>query len=186
MDIRRIIIYSLIAIFLIILGSKYVIDDEINTTKSHVPQREINMNHNLPAKAAIPSSKIDSFSVKNSEATAKEITALYKDKFENLQAVTNEKIDSLLKKAASEYESAIDRGERLSVKNFYQKYSQKGLALEQQTDENFQSLYEELIQVLKENGYSEEYAKPFQEEYNEAKKQRGAEVVKQAISIISE
>jgi hypothetical protein len=151
----------------------------------HTPQRKIERQLSLPYKTSFIHTQIDDRSIINNKKTSVyRIKARFQEKFVDLQNVTNEKVDSLFNKAINDYNSHKKNEEKFSLMNLYQKYSEEGQELERETDEAFYSLYQALINELERNGYSENYAYEFEEEFIQLKKERELELLKKALHIL--
>lgn len=104
----------------------------------------------------------------------------YRPSFEDLQSQANSKIDTLVSSAYNEYKTKKQNGESISYSYFYQKYTGAGSDLEARTDAAFQVIYEALQAELQNNGFSKSHAKPFLEEYEEAKSTRETALLNKA------
>lgn len=119
--------------------------------------------------------------VKEKQAvTAESIKAAYRPVFESLEAQANDKVDSLVSAAYSEYKTKKENGESVSVTYFYRKYSAAGKELESMTDHTFQYVYESLEGELKKRGFSAKEAREFKTQYENAKTAREAALIEKA------
>ncbi|MGM0876402.1 MAG: hypothetical protein ACQEWV_16940 [Bacillota bacterium] len=182
MDTRRLVIFTLILIFICSIGSAYIFKKDVKPPEMHIPQRKIERQLSLPHNAAFIQTQIDDLSISNKKSV-NSIKEKFQRRFETLQNETNKKIDSLFSKATNEYKSQIKKEEVL-LTDLYQKYAVKGQELEQQTNEAFYSLHQELINELKQNGYSQDYADEFEEKFIQHKKERESQILKMALSIV--
>lgn len=106
------------------------------------------------------------------EPSLNEITSPYEKEFNQLEEEANTELNKLADSAQEE----LDNG--ASMESVINKYSEKAETLEAETDEQFNSIYNELVAELEENGYSESDAEPFEEEYEEEKSNRKSELIK--------
>ncbi len=166
------------------IGSKVILDEPAKQSGQHATQREIDRNLTLPTKTVFSPTKIDHLQSVSKEKTVEDIKATYKTKFEELQKSTNGKIDQLLEEAKKEFLSLENNKEKTSVVGFYQKYAAEGSAIEEETEQKFFSLYEQLTKELQQIGSSEEEAKEFKVIYTQQKEERKSDLLKRAIAII--
>lgn len=116
------------------------------------------------------------------KVSAEEIKSRYKPVFEELQSQANGKINALVGHAFSEYQAKKANGEDISYSYFYSKYTSAGESLEAKTNAAFNTIYNSLVNELKENGYNADEAKEFQDQYESAKSQRRQALIKTALS----
>ncbi|MDE3840211.1 hypothetical protein C0966_12725 [Bacillus methanolicus] len=114
------------------------------------------------------------------EVTVASIKQKYRPSFEYLQIQANNKIDSLVAQAYTEYQEKKKNGESISFPYFYQKYSSASRVLEKNTDAAFNTILNALQNELKKNGFSASHANSFKEEYESTKKAREADLINKA------
>ncbi|MFV2047937.1 hypothetical protein ACEWK1_11235 [Metabacillus sp. YM-086] len=178
-DMRRITIFAFILLVIIYLGSKYVLIDEKESPTSHTPQRQIVKELDVPGQTVFNSTKIGHVEVSSVE----EIKARYQQKFEDLEAKTNEKIDALFNEAKNDYQE-FSEAEDVSLKDLYKKYADEGQKIEDETEAAFKALYEEMSKELVSNGYNGAEAEEFKDKYLEQKELRKSEILEKALSIV--
>ncbi|MBM7606363.1 Fe2+ transport system protein B [Metabacillus crassostreae] len=183
MNNRSLMIFAFLFIGIIIIGSNAITEEE-KLSSDHTAQRQIERELTLPVSTVFSNRKIDEVTIVNNEKSVEEIKSTYKMKFEDLQESTNVKIDSLLEEAKEDYQTLERTQEKTSLVDFYQKYASAGQVIEEETEQQFYILYEDLTKKLEQHGYSEEVAEEFKEIYNEQKQERKTELVKKAISIV--
>jgi hypothetical protein len=121
---------------------------------------------------------------KKKTITVASIKQKYQPTFESLESQANERLNSLVSQAVSEYHTKKANDESISVTYFYRKYSEAGHALENSTDGAFQYVYSALEQDLKKNGFSSSHAETFKTEYENAKKARESALLDKAKSAL--
>lgn len=121
MDIRRLTIFTLLLIFICSLGSTYIFKKDTQPQETHTPQREIERQLSLPDKTAFIHTQVNDFTIPNNETSVQSIKDRFQAKFQQLQNVTNEKINTLLNKANNEYKTKVKNGEKSSLTDFYQR-----------------------------------------------------------------
>ncbi|UHA61408.1 hypothetical protein KDJ21_007055 [Metabacillus litoralis] len=179
-DMRRITIFAFILLVILYLGSKYVLVDEEKSPTSHTPQRQIvGKEIEVPGEPVFNPTKIGHVEVSSVE----EIKARYQQKFEDLEAKTNEKIDALFLEAKNDYQEFSEAGDG-SIKELYKKYADEGQKIEDETEAAFKVLYEEISKELVSNGYNVAEAEAFKEKYMEQKELRKSEILEKALSIV--
>ncbi|TXC90929.1 hypothetical protein FS935_08455 [Metabacillus litoralis] len=183
MNNRSLMIFAFLFIGISIIGSKVIIDEKMISSE-HTEQRQIERELTLPASSVFSNRKLDELTIVNNEKAVEEIKADYRMKFEELQEDTNVKIDSLLEEAKKEYQTLERTQEKTSLVDFYQKYASAGQVIEEQTEQQFYILYEDLTKKLEQLTYGEEAAEEFKEIYIEQKQERKTELLKKAISIV--
>lgn len=187
MDLRRITIFAFILLFILFLGSKYAFNGAEKPVTIHSPQREISKDLSHPSKTVFYQTYVDHVAVTNQSLSLEEIKETYKSKFEELQSKTNNQLDTLVEHALNDFKAYIngDQSDE-SLKTLYQSYAAQGQKIEQQTEEDFQDIYMNLINALAQNGYPEDEAKEFKQLYEEQKEERKSQILKQALSIVRE
>jgi hypothetical protein len=184
MNLRHLLIFTFVFMLICVLGSQYMLKEEANPVSMHTSQREIERDLQLPYKASFKQTQIDHQTIVTNEPTVQDIKDTYQKKFEALQKTTNEQVDSLLKQAISEYKSKIKSSEDPLFIHFYQKYTKEGQALEKKTDKAFYTIHEQLINELKQHGFSEKIADEFKNTYLKQKEKRQMEIFKSFLSLI--
>ena len=179
-DMRRVTIFAFILLVIIYLGSKYVLIDEKESPTSHTPQRQIVKELEVPGQTVFNPTKIGHVEVSSVE----EIKASYQQKFEDLEAKTNEKIDALFNEAKNDYQEFSEAGGGGSLKELYKKYADEGQKIEDETEAAFKVLYEEMSKELVSNGYNVAEAEEFKDKYLEQKELRKSEILEKALSIV--
>jgi len=178
-DMRRVTIFAFILLVIIYLGSKYVLIDEKESPTSHTPQRQIVKELEVPGQTVFNPTKIGHVEVSSVE----EIKASYQQKFEDLEAKTNEKIDALFNEAKNDYQEFSEAGGG-SLKDLYKKYADEGQKIEDETEAAFKVLYEEVSKELVSNGHNVAEAEEFKDIYLEQKELRKSEILEKALSIV--
>ncbi|PGT88984.1 hypothetical protein [Bacillus sp. AFS040349] len=178
-DMRRVTIFAFILLVIIYLGSKYVLIDEKESPTSHTQQRQIVKELEVPGQTVFNPTKIGHVEV----SSVGEIKATYQQKFEDLEAKTNEKIDALFNKAKNDYQEFSEAGGG-SLKDLYKKYADEGQKIEDETEAAFKVLYEEMSKELVSNGYNLAEAEEFKDKYMEQKELRKSEILEKALSIV--
>jgi len=188
MDMRRVTIFAFILLIILFLGSKYAFGDvNEKPVTIHSPQRQITKELTSPNKTVFYQTQVDHVAVTNQTHSLEEIKANYQTKFEELQSKTNSQIDTLVEKALHDFKAYINKEQPDdSLKTLYQSYAAQGQIIEQQTEEEFQTLYQKLIIELSQNGYSEDEAEEFKQIYEQQKEERKSEILKQALSLVRE
>lgn len=188
MDIRRVTIFAFILLFILFLGSKYAFGDlNERPVTIHSPQREITKELISPNKTVFYQTQMDHVAVTTQTHSLEEIKENYQTKFEDLQSKTNSQIDTLVEKALHDFKDYIKKEHSDdSLKTLYQSYASQGQKIEQNTEEEFQLLYQKLKTELVQNGYSEDEAEEFKQIYEQQKEERKSEILKQALSLIRE
>lgn len=179
-DMRRITIFAFILLVIIYLGSKYVLIDEKELPTSHTQQREIvGKELEVPGQTVFNPTKIGHVEVNSVE----EIKARYQQKFSDLEAETNERIEALFLEAKNDYQEFSKAGDG-SLKELYKKYADEGQKIEDETEAAFKVLYEEMSKELVSNGYNAAEAEEFKDKYMEQKELRKSEILEKALSIV--
>ncbi|MFD2215017.1 hypothetical protein [Metabacillus endolithicus] len=178
-DMRRVTIFAFILLVIIYLGSKYVLIDEKESPTSHTPQRQIVKELEVPGQTVFNPTKIGHVEVSSVE----EIKASYQQKFEALEAETNEKIEALFLQAKNDYQAFLEAGDG-TLKELYKKYADEGQKIEDETEAAFKALYEEMSKELVSNGYNVAEAEEFKNKYMEQKELRKSEILEKALSIV--
>ncbi|UGB30606.1 hypothetical protein [Metabacillus sp. B2-18] len=178
-DMRRITIFAFILLVILYLGSKYVLDDGKESPTSHTPQRQIVKELDVPGQTVFNPTRIGHVEVSSVE----EIKARYQQKFEDLEAKTNEKIDALFNEVKNDYQDFSEAGD-VSLKDLYKKYADEGQKIENETEAAFKALYEEMSKELVSNGYNLAEAEEFKDKYMEQKELRKSEILEKALSIV--
>lgn len=189
MDMRRVTIFAFILLFILFLASKYAFGDatEGKPVTIHSPQREITKELTAPNKTVFYQTQVDHVAVTNQTHSLEDIKANYQTKFEELQSKTNSQIDILMDQALHDFKAYINKEHPDdSLKTLYQTYATQGQKIEQQTEIDFQTLYQELKLELVQNGYPEDEAEEFKQIYEQQKEERKSEILKQALSLVRE
>lgn len=188
MDIRRVTIFAFILLIILFLGSKYAFGDlNEKAVTIHSPQRKITKELTTPNKTVFYQTQVDHVAVTNQTHSLEEIKANYQIEFEELQSITNNQIDILMDQALHDFKAYINKEHPDdSLKTLYQSYAAQGQKIEQQTEIDFQTLYQKLITELAQNGYPEDEAEEFKQVYEQQKEERKSEILKQALSLVRE
>ncbi|MFP7442364.1 hypothetical protein SFC50_01550 [Bacillus infantis] len=137
-----------------------------------------------PATAGNKGAGTEPDAKKDNPVTVASIKQKYQPTFESLESQANERLNSLVSQAVSEYHTKKANDESISVTYFYRKYSEAGHALENSTDGAFQYVYAALEQDLKKNGFSSSHAATFKTKYENAKKARESALLDKAKSAL--
>ncbi|APH03545.1 hypothetical protein [Bacillus weihaiensis] len=198
MNNRSLIIFSGIVIGVILILSTYMSTGPYKMTESHTVQRDISRQLPFPSKAVFNQAKVESLTITTEDSPTNDsdktkgmntnletIKAEYRLKFKELQAQTNKDIQALLTQAETDYRAAVTQNEKASLVSFYQRYAKAGQKIEEKTENEFHSIYDQLLTDLAKIGASEEEALEFLEEYETAKDKRKSEILQKAITIVS-
>jgi len=187
MDLRRITIFAFILLFILFLASKYAFTGAEKSVTIHSPQRNISKELSEPNKSVFRQTQVEHVAVTEQSNSLEEIKGKYKRKFEELQAKTTKQIDALVENAIHDFQVYLsEESHDDSIRTLYQSYSSEGKKIEQQTEESFQVLYKELLTELVQNGYSEDEAQEFKLEYEQQKEDMKSEILKKAMSVVSQ
>lgn len=121
-------------------------------------------------------------SLKSSNANLKisvdTIKDSYRNKFKDLQANANRKMDNIINNAKKDYDQRQKNGGSISYLYFYFKYYGTIQSLEVKTNHSFNELINSLKQVLIKHGYSTANTNEFNAAYEKAKNTRRSSLLK--------
>jgi DNA anti-recombination protein RmuC len=152
-------------------------DNEVDNSEVTVPVTANNpssSNSNISTNTSSSSSSSSSSNqTSNNKAVSLErILGSYHQTFEQLEEQANERLNNLLKRAYDEFQEKKKNGESISYTQFFGKYSASAESLEARADASFYSVYTSLQNDLEKHGYSVEEANKFENDYENAKKER--------------
>lgn len=154
---------------------KYKIREVSTTDRNLLNKKEI-----LPVISS--NNKVVEPVTSSSRSSIKDIKKKYKQTFEQLEEITNRKLNNLLDEAYAEYNKKREDSDITSYFSIFTKFKKEADELEKATDDSFYSLYEQLKRELKSNGYSADHATEFKQIYEKSKKQRKQKILGEIFS----
>jgi len=145
------------------LGKTYQlhITNGIQSTWGKSISKEVVMEFVIQKNA--PTSGSSGSSQKNQDEELDGIINKYEVKFTNLENKTQDQFNQLVEQAKDDIASGA------TFEELESKYLQKAEELETSTDETFNTIYNNLVNELEDNGYSSSHAERFKNEYEESK-----------------
>ncbi|MBE4907110.1 hypothetical protein IMZ08_03435 [Bacillus luteolus] len=161
----------------LIVFSTIIILDSDTKTAAHSPYKEMS-----PYEAKAVSSEFlnkQALPVSQNSIALVEIKSTYEERFEKLEDKTNNEMRKIANQAYEEYvQGDQDLVSLLSMT----KYVNELKALENETDEAFYHIYDELSKELVSNGYPDSEAIEFKTEFEAKKKEQVKEILRMATS----
>lgn len=116
------------------------------------------------------------------EVTVAAIKEKYMPVMNQLSAQANSRIDALVGRAVSEYQTKVANGESVNYGYFYNKYMSAASELEGRTDVVFYQMVSVVEKELEKNGFSKSHAKSFISEYEASKEARRKALLDKAMN----
>lgn len=101
-----------------------------------------------------------------------DIKAAYRKTFSELEILEGSKIDQIVVQAKADYVSG-----KYTKEDLLGKYQEIALSLEEQADQSFHAIYQQLGADLKKNGHDQHEAVSFKNEYEQKKEERQSQVI---------
>lgn len=101
-----------------------------------------------------------------------DIKAAYRKTFSELEVWEGSKVDQIVVQAKADYVSG-----KYSKEDLLGKYQEIALSLEDQADQSFHAIYQQLGADLKKNGHDQNEAVSFKNEYEQKKAERQSQVI---------
>jgi ABC-type cobalt transport system substrate-binding protein len=115
-----------------------------------------------------------------STATVASIKGKYTPVFQGLESQADGKINALIGRAKSEYQTKQANGESVNYAYFYSKYMDAATSLEAGTDSIFNGVLAAVENDLVANGFDKSYAQSFKSDYEAAKEARRSGIIDKA------
>lgn len=116
-----------------------------------------------------------------STATVASIKGKYTPVFQGLESQADGKINALIGRAKSEYQTKQANGESVNYAYFYNKYMGAATSLEAGTDSIFNGVLAAVETDLAANGFDKSYAQSFKSEYEATKEARRSSIIDKAL-----
>jgi len=116
-----------------------------------------------------------------STATVASIKGKYTPVFQGLESQADGKINALIGRAKSEYQTKQANGESVNYAYFYNKYMGAATSLEAGTDSIFNGVLAAVENDLVANGFDKSYAQSFKSEYEATKEARRSGIIDKAL-----
>jgi ABC-type cobalt transport system substrate-binding protein len=116
-----------------------------------------------------------------STATVASIKGKYTPVFQGLESQADGKINALIGRAKSEYQTKQANGESVNYAYFYSKYMDAATSLEAGTDSIFNGVLAAVENDLVANGFDKSYAQSFKSEYEATKEARRSGIIDKAM-----
>ncbi|MDI2587678.1 hypothetical protein OR571_11275 [Psychrobacillus sp. NEAU-3TGS] len=172
----------------VVIGETEASDNNTNTSATSSPTNEEKLGGKTAGTSTDSTSPVNNSSgtgTSTTSSTEKPTVASIKDKyrpaFEGLEAQADTKINALIGRAVTEYNSKKASGEKVDFGYFYSKYTAAAGDLEASTDTVFHAVIGAVEKDLAANGYDKSYAQSFKDEYEATKKARRDGILKKAL-----
>lgn len=117
------------------------------------------------------------------KVTVAQIKQKYEPSLADIENQANSRINGLVSRAKSEYDSKKANGESISYGYFYNKYMSAATELEGRTDTVFYAVLGSMKKELKANGLAESHADSLVSEYEARKEQRKSDLISKATGL---
>ncbi|WP_052650751.1 hypothetical protein [Planococcus massiliensis] len=117
------------------------------------------------------------------KVTVAQIKQKYEPSLADIESQANSRINGLVSRAKSEYDSKKAKGESISYGYFYNKYMSAATELEGRTDTVFYAVLGSMKKELKANGLAESHADSLVSEYEARKEQRKSDLISKATGL---
>lgn len=117
------------------------------------------------------------------KVTVAQIKQKYEPSLADIENQANSRINGLVGRAKSEYDSKKAKGESISYGYFYNKYMSAASELEGRTDTVFYAVLGSMKKELKANGLAESHADSLVSEYEARKEQRKSDLISKATGL---
>lgn len=117
------------------------------------------------------------------KVTVAQIKQKYEPSLADIENQANSRINGLVSRAKSEYDSKKASGESISYGYFYNKYMSAASELEGRTDTVFYAVLGSMKKELKANGLAESHADSLVSEYEARKEQRKSDLISKATGL---
>lgn len=117
------------------------------------------------------------------KVTVAQIKQKYEPSLADIEGQANSRINGLVGRAKSEYDSKKANGESISYGYFYNKYMSAATELEGRTDTVFYAVLGSMKKELKANGLAESHADSLVSEYEARKEQRKSDLISKATGL---
>ena len=117
------------------------------------------------------------------KVTVAQIKQKYEPSLADIEGQANARINGLVGRAKSEYDTKKANGESISYGYFYNKYMSAATELEGRTDTVFYAVLGSMKKELKANGLAESHADSLVSEYEARKEQRKSDLISKATGL---